>query len=92
MKVTGRMLVPHRAGYIAEDRLETSPRFVTLDASVAHTFRPRHARSRLVLTVGGRNLTNAYQQDFDNGPNRDSDYIYGPRFPRSVHASMRVDF
>jgi outer membrane receptor for ferrienterochelin and colicins len=92
MKVTGRMLVPHRAGYIAEDRLETSPRFVTLDASVAHTFRRRGARSRLVLTVGGRNLTNAYQQDFDNGPNRDSDYIYGPRFPRSVHASMRVDF
>jgi outer membrane receptor for ferrienterochelin and colicins len=92
MKATGRMLVPHRAGYIAADRLESSPRFVTVDASVAQTLRSRSARARLVLTLGGRNLTNAYQQDFDDGVARDSDYTYGPRFPRSVYASMRVDF
>jgi outer membrane receptor for ferrienterochelin and colicins len=92
VRFTGRMQVPHRAGYIPEDRLERSPRFLTIDASVAHTFRPAGLRPRLVVTVGGRNLTNAYQKDFDQGIERDSDYIYGPRFPRSVHASLRIDF
>jgi outer membrane receptor for ferrienterochelin and colicins len=42
--------------------------------------------------VSARNLTNAYQPDIDRGPLRDSAYVYGPRFPRSIGASIKVDY
>jgi outer membrane receptor for ferrienterochelin and colicins len=46
----------------------------------------------LVITVSGRNLTDAYQRDLDRGPLRDASYVYGPRFPRSVGVLARVEF
>jgi outer membrane receptor for ferrienterochelin and colicins len=42
------------------------------------------------VMIGARNVTNAYQDDLDRGPNRDSDYVYGPRFPRSVYVGLKV--
>jgi outer membrane receptor for ferrienterochelin and colicins len=47
---------------------------------------------RLVLSVTGRNLTNAFQRDVDQGMLRDSAYVYGPRFPRSVAVGLRMEF
>jgi hypothetical protein len=66
MKFTGRMKAPHYAGFIAENRLETTPPFATIDVSVGRrvAFGPR----ALVITVSGRNLTDAYQRDLDRGP------------------------
>ncbi len=89
MRYTGPMLVPHRRGVIHADRLERTPRFVTLDASVSRRLRVSDGRS-VELQIGARNLTNAYQRDMDVGPTRDSDYVYGPRFPRALTASLRV--
>ena len=43
----------------------------------------------MTLTVNGRNLTNAYQRDLDQGPLRDAAYVYGPRFPRSIAVGLR---
>ena len=65
--------------------------FTTVDASFA---RPvlSSGESRLVLTLTGRNLTNAFQRDIDQGPLRDSAYVYGPRFPRAFAAGLRVEF
>jgi len=90
LRYTGPMKAPHYAGHIDEDRLETTPSFVTLDANVSWPLAA--ARPRLVLTVGGRNLTNAYQQDLDRGPLRDASYVYGPRFPRSLIMGLRVEY
>ncbi|CAN5609587.1 TonB-dependent receptor [soil metagenome] len=87
-RYTGVMLVPHRAGVVDVSVLEQSPRFVTLDASLSRRL-AAGPRSWIEVLVGGRNLTNAYQRDLDRGPDRDSDYVYGPRFPRSVHLSLR---
>jgi outer membrane receptor for ferrienterochelin and colicins len=86
-RYTGRMVVPHYAGYIAEDRLERTPRFLELDASVARAISPR---TKVIVT--GKNLTNALQRDFDQGPLRDSGYIYGPRFPRAIGIALRTEF
>jgi outer membrane receptor for ferrienterochelin and colicins len=85
------MKAPHYAGYIDEDRLETTPGFVTLDASIAYPIYVAGAR-RLTATVAGRNLTNAFQRDLDQGMFRDANYVYGPRFPRSVSFGLRVEF
>lgn len=36
------------------------------------------------------NIFNSYQKDFDQGPDRDSGYIYGPALPRSVTVGVKV--
>jgi outer membrane receptor for ferrienterochelin and colicins len=91
VRYTGPMRAPHYAGYIDEDRLETTPSFVTLDASIAYPIYAAGNR-RLTATIAGRNLTNEYQRDLDQGMFRDANYVYGPRFPRSVSFGLRVEF
>lgn len=91
LRYTGPMLVPHYAGVIAESRLERSPSFVTWDAGVSRELGEWDGR-KMTLTINGRNLTNAYQKDLDQGPLRDANYVYGPRFPRSIAAGVRVEF
>ncbi|MDM9630072.1 TonB-dependent receptor [Robiginitalea aurantiaca] len=39
--------------------------------------------------AGVRNLFNSYQNDFDTGPKRDSDYIYGPAAPRTYFFGLK---
>ncbi|WP_121667237.1 TonB-dependent receptor [Mesonia aquimarina] len=38
---------------------------------------------QLNIFAGVQNILNSYQDDFDTGPMRDSDYIYGPAQPRT---------
>jgi outer membrane receptor for ferrienterochelin and colicins len=91
MRYTGPMKAPHFAGFIDHDRLETTPSFVTLDAGVAYPLYAAGTR-RFTLTVAGRNLTNAFQPDPDQGPLRDANYVYGPRFPRAFSVGLRAEF
>lgn len=88
LRVTGSMLAPHFAGAIPEDRLERTPAFVQVDVSASR--RIADGPVPLTLTLAVRNLTDAYQRDLDQGPLRDSAYVYGPRFPRSMMLSLRV--
>jgi hypothetical protein len=39
-----------------------------------------------------RNITNQFQPDLDLGPNRDSGYAYGPRFPRRIALNVGFEF
>jgi outer membrane receptor for ferrienterochelin and colicins len=91
VRYTGPMKAPHYAGFIETNRLETTKSFVTIDTSVSRPLVTADGR-QLVISVGVKNLTNAYQPDIDQGPLRDSDYVYGPRFPRSVSLGLRAEF
>jgi outer membrane receptor for ferrienterochelin and colicins len=91
-RYSGSMKVPHYAGFIPESRLETTVPFTTVDASVSRSFPLGSNESRLLFTLGGKNLTNAYQPDLDQGPLRDAGYVYGPRFPRTLYTSLKVGF
>jgi len=92
-RYTGPMLAPHYAGFITEDRLETTPSFLTWDLGVSKPFRfGGDGDSRIVATVALRNLTDEYQRDLDQGPFRDSAFVYGPRFPRSVVVGLKLDW
>lgn len=86
----GEEKVPHYAGFIADDRLETTDTFTVIDLSV--TRRLPLASDILSLTVGARNITDDYQDDFDSGPDRDTGYLYGPRMPRIWYATVGYDF
>jgi outer membrane receptor for ferrienterochelin and colicins len=89
---TGKMFLAHLAGAPEQpiDEYKTSPSFTELNAKVSYTFNLPSVDSGLELFGGVKNLTNAYQSDFDSGKNRDSNYVYGPGMPRSVYLGVRL--
>jgi outer membrane receptor for ferrienterochelin and colicins len=88
LQYTGSMKVPHYAGYILEDRLETSDPFWELNLHWSRRF-PIGASKGLKFYVAAFNLLDQYQNDLDKGPDRDSGYIYGPNRQRSVFCGIR---
>ena len=42
----------------------------------------------LDYSFGVKNLTNDYQNNFDTGKNRDSNFVYGPSAPRTFFFSL----
>ncbi len=92
VRYTGKMQVPHYAGYIAEDRLDESDSFITIDANVSKSFDLGSKGTKFVLSAGGKNLTDEYQDDLDQGMDRDAGYVYGPRFPRTLFVEANYKF
>jgi outer membrane receptor for ferrienterochelin and colicins len=90
LRVTGTMKAPHYAGFIAERELAATPAFTVVDVSLGRRF--SIGTRTLVISLNGRNLTDAYQRDLDSGPLRDASFTYGPRFPRTVGIQSRVEF
>ena len=88
---TGEMLAPHYAGFVETDRLERTRSFLTFDANARYRW-PLGGEREILITVGGKNLTNEFQPDLDRGPDRDPSYVYGPRFPRQWFASLGLRF
>jgi outer membrane receptor for ferrienterochelin and colicins len=41
------------------------------------------------LSGGIQNLFNSYQNDFDRGSTRDSDFVYGPNRPRTFFMGLK---
>jgi outer membrane receptor for ferrienterochelin and colicins len=41
------------------------------------------------LSAGVQNIFNNYQDDFDSGPLRDSDFIYGPNRPITFFVGLK---
>ena len=80
---TGRMLVQHFAGYIANDEQRNTPDFFVFNAKLSYSFDLTNS-IKLKLNAGVQNIFNSYQNDFDKGIFRDSKYIYGPSLPRSL--------
>ncbi len=92
---TGKMYVPHEAGEVLKDyitisegRLERSKSFFTLGTKVNYAIHVEN--SMLEFSIGANNIFNSYQKDFDEGPNRASSYIYGPKQPRSIFAGIKL--
>ncbi|MCG2814919.1 MAG: TonB-dependent receptor [Candidatus Aminicenantes bacterium] len=91
LEYTGQMKVPHYAGYIAEDRLETSKPFLVLNARIKKPLILSENNS-IKIMVGVFNLFNGYQSDLDLGINRDAGYVYGPSKPRSLYLGFEFSF
>lgn len=90
---TGSMKAKHFAGFIPEDRLETTPTFLTWDVNLARTVSLGSGDAwPVTLRLGVKNLTDEFQEDLDRGRDRDSTYVYGPRAPRSVFVAAEVEF
>ena len=68
-----------------------TPKFMEVNMKLAYEF-PVYNSLTLQLNAGIQNITNAYQNDFDKGWNRDSGYIYGPSLPRSYYVGVKVSY
>jgi outer membrane receptor for ferrienterochelin and colicins len=91
MVYTGPMELVHFGGAPeqSENQFKTSQSFLELGIKVGYTLTFSNIDSGLELFAGIKNMTNAYQSDFDTGKNRDSNYIYGPSLPRTVFIGLK---
>jgi outer membrane receptor for ferrienterochelin and colicins len=85
---TGSMIVPRVVNESGLIELNNSQEFLDFNLRISKDF---HVNDNFTIDVFGgvKNLFNSYQNDFDTGPTRDSDYIYGPAMPRSVFLGVK---
>jgi outer membrane receptor for ferrienterochelin and colicins len=91
---TGKMDITHFAGEDtgqAVDEYDITPRFAELSLRAGYTIDLPTLSTALELYGGVKNVTNSYQDDFDIGKNRDSNYIYGPAAPRTVFVGLKIN-
>ena len=86
---TGEMIVPHYAGFITEDRMETTPHFFDLNVKFNYTF-VLHDHIKLQVNTGVQNILNHFQPNLDQGEFRDSGFFYGPTQPRTVFVGFKI--
>ena len=86
---TGSMKIPHFAGSINQtvDEIKTSRSFHELSTKINQNIKVKE--NSFDIYCGVKNIFNAYQNDFDIGKNRDSNYIYGPSQPRTIYIGIK---
>ena len=89
---TGPMELVHFAGApeISEDTYFNSPSFTEVGFKSGYTFNLKNMDTGIEVFGGIKNIFNAYQNDFDTGKNRDSNFIYGPGMPRTFFMGIRL--
>ncbi|MCP2605644.1 TonB-dependent receptor, partial [Candidatus Aminicenantes bacterium AC-335-O07] len=91
MEYTGKMKVPHFAGYIEKDTLEITSPFYVLNIKIDRIVNFSE-NTAVRFFIGAYNILNSYQKDLDKGVNRDSGYVYGPSKPRTFYAGFEFSF
>ena len=88
---TGEMKVPHYAGYISDDALETTDAYFSLDLGISMKVAfLGEGKGWQKLNLGIKNITDEYQEDLDKGIDRDAGYMYGPMTPRMYYVGMEI--
>jgi len=90
---TGSMLVPHFAGApgVPNDELINSQIFFDQIVKLSYELPIRSIKQNMSFFGGFKNLFNSYQDDFDTGRNRDSNFVYGPARPRSIFFGIKLE-
>ena len=94
MVYTGKMDLMH----IIQDPLDAttyigeygqSSDFIELGFKSSYTFKLKKIGTNFQIFAGMKNVLDAYQDDFDSGKNRDSNYVYGPGTPRTFFMGLK---
>lgn len=64
--------------------------YLVLDLTGTRHFPIGQDGREIDVTLGIKNLTGARQRDLEVGAGRDSDYVYGPRLPRTVFVRINA--
>lgn len=86
---TGKMIVPHMAGYIEKSRMEHTPQFMDLNLKLNYTFVLKD-HIKMQVNGGVQNIFNSFQKDLDKGEFRDAGYFYGPTQPRTYFVEIKI--
>ncbi len=91
MVYTGKMELAHLAGAPEQlvDEYKTSQPFFELGFKSSYTFKLERVGTEMQLFGGIKNIFDQYQNDFDSGKNRDSNYVYGPNTPRTYFIGVK---
>lgn len=89
---TGRMELAHFGGAenFPNDAFVITRPFSELSGKVSYIHHVHRFENNIEFYGGVKNIFNAYQNDFDLGKNRDSNYIYGPAMPRTVFVGIKI--
>ncbi len=89
---TGKMKIPHFAGAPNQliDEMFTSNSYSELSAKFGYTIQLNQMQSAIELYGGLKNIFNSYQDNFDVGKNRDSNFVFGPSLPRTVYFGIKL--
>jgi outer membrane receptor for ferrienterochelin and colicins len=85
---TGAMIVPRVISDSGFIDIVNSQAFFDMTSKLTYHFDIKNT-FHVELSGGVQNLFNSYQNDFDTGAGRDSDYIYGPNRPRTVFIGLK---
>ena len=86
---TGKMIVPHMAGYIEKSRMEHTPQFMDLNLKLNYTVVLKD-HIKMQVNGGVQNIFNSFQKDLDKGEFRDAGYFYGPTQPRTYFVGIKI--
>lgn len=86
---TGSMLVPRVVNENGIIELNESQNFYDINTKLSYTFKA-NTHFSLEFSGGVQNILNSFQDDFDTGATRDSDYIYGPARPRTFFIGLKI--
>jgi len=93
LKYTGKMYIPHEVVVDYQDDpllvLKRSDTFVEIDIALNKKINLFDDVSSNI-TLGIKNITNAFQKDLDFGVKRDPGYVYGPTQPRTVYFTVSL--
>ena len=85
---TGSMIVPRVISDTGFLQLNEVNPFLDLNLKLEHHF-DFSENFMTTLSLGVKNMFDSFQDDFDTGPGRDSDYIYGPIAPRTFFIGLK---
>ena len=89
---TGKMKIPHFAGAPNQliDEIFTSNSYSELSTKMGYTFQMKQMQTAVEIYGGVKNIFNSYQDNFDVGKNRDSNFVFGPSLPRTVYLGIKL--
>ena len=89
---TGAMSLIHLAGAPGqlEDEFLESPVFNAIGIKSTYIQVLKESGLKIEYSLGVKNLTNDFQQEFDSSKNRDSNFIYGPSLPRTIYFGLTL--
>ena len=70
--------------------MTTTNQFSELNFKFSYTLNIKKPGLGIEIYIGMKNIFNAYQEQFDIGKNRDSNFIYGPAQPRTVFGGIKL--